>query len=239
MNIDRQIEFDKVKEMWADLAITDWAKEQIKGVSICLSENGLRKQLRDTTDARNLMEKLGTPPLQNISEIKDILLIAQKGDCLTPYQLERVEKVLVAVKRLKDYLERGKMYQNSLAYYEENLDSLTELREEICNKIRNGMVDDYASKELGQIRNQMIKCEDQMKLKAEQIMRSFKECMADSYCTVRNGRVCVPVKKEYKLKIAGSDKYNYSTGSTMIIEPSGIARYYDELQLLKIREEKE
>lgn len=239
MNIDRQIEFDKVKEMWADLAITDWAKEQIKEVSICLSENGLRKQIRDTTDARNLMEKLGTPPLQNISEIKDILLIAEKGDCLTPYQLERVEKVLVAVKRLKDYLGRGKMYQNSLAYYEENLDSITELREEICSKIRNGMVDDYASKELGQIRNQIIKCEDQMKLKAEQIMRSFKECMADSYCTVRNGRVCVPVKKEYKLKVSGSVIDKSSTGSTLFIEPSGVAKYYEELQLLKISEENE
>lgn len=239
MNIDRQIEFDKVKEMWADLAITDWAKEQIKEVSICLSENGLRKQLRDTTDAKNLMEKLGTPPLQNISEIKDILLVAEKGDCLTPYQLERVEKVLVAIKRLKDYLERGKMYQNSLAYYEENLDSITELREEICSKIRNGMVDDYASKELGQIRNQIIKCEDQMKLKAEQIMRSFKECMADSYCTVRNGRVCVPVKKEYKLKVSGSVIDKSSTGSTLFIEPSGVAKYYEELQLLKISEENE
>lgn len=239
MNIDRQIEFDKVKEMWADLAITDWAKEQIKEVSICLSENGLRKQLRDTTDARNLMEKIGTPPLQNISEIKDILLIAEKGDCLTPYQLERVEKVLVAIKRLKDYLERGKMYQNSLAYYEENLDSITELREEICSKIRNGMVDDYASKELGQIRNQIIKCEDQMKLKAEQIMRSFKECMADSYCTVRNGRVCVPVKKEYKLKVSGSVIDKSSTGSTLFIEPSGVIKYYEELQLLKISEENE
>ena len=239
MNIDRQIEFDKVKEMWTDLAITDWAKEQIKEVSICLSENGLRKQLRDTTDARNLMEKIGTPPLQNISEIKDILLIAEKGDCLTPYQLERVEKVLVAIKRLKDYLERGKMYQNSLAYYEENLDSVTELREEICSKIRNGMVDDYASKELGQIRNQIIKCEDQMKLKAEQIMRSFKECMADSYCTVRNGRVCVPVKKEYKLKVSGSVIDKSSTGSTLFIEPSGVAKYYEELQLLKISEENE
>lgn len=239
MNIDRQIEFDKVKEMWADLAITDWAKEQIKEVSICLSENGLRKQLRDTTDARNLMEKIGTPPLQNISEIKDILLIAEKGDCLSPYQLERVEKVLVAIKRLKDYLERGKMYQNSLAYYEENLDSIAELREEICSKIRNGMVDDYASKELGQIRNQIIKCEDQMKLKAEQIMRSFKECMADSYCTVRNGRVCVPVKKEYKLKVSGSVIDKSSTGSTLFIEPSGVAKYYEELQLLKISEENE
>ena len=239
MNIDKQIEFDKVKEKWADLAITDWAKEKIIETTVCISENELRKQLRDTTDARSLMEKTGMPPLQNISEIKDILLIAEKGDCLTPYQLERVEKVLVAVRRLKDYLEKGKQYQNSLAYYEENLDALAELHEEICNKIRNGAVDDYASKELGQIRNQIIKCEEQMKQKAEQIMRSHKECMADNYYTLRNGRVCIPVKKEYKLKIAGSVIDKSSTGSTLFMEPSGVAKYYEELQLLKIEEENE
>ena len=160
----------------------------------------MKKQLKDTTDDRNLNEKLGEPPLQNISEIKDVLLIAEKGDCLTPYQLERVEKGRAAIRRLKDYLDRGKMYNNSLAYYEENLDSISELREEICGKIRNSGVDDHASKELAQIRNEIAKCEEQMKQKAEQILRSNKECMADNYCTFRNGRICLPVKKEHKHK---------------------------------------
>ena len=167
MNIDKQMEFDKVKEMWSELALTDWAKDQIKQVSMCFSENELKSLLRDTTEAREMIEKIGTPPLQNISELKEILMIAEKGDCLTPYQLERIEKVLVAIRRLKDYLQRGKIYDNSLAYYDENLDEIPELKEEICSKIRNGNVDDFASKELGQIRNQIVKCEDQMKEKAE------------------------------------------------------------------------
>lgn len=239
MNIERQIEFDKIKDIWACLAITDWAKERIGQASLYLSENELEKQLRDTTDARNLIEKIGNPPLQNISEIRDILQIVEKGDCLTPYQLERVEKVLVAIKRLKDYLGRGKVYNNSLAYYDENLDSVSELREEICNKIRNGDVDDYASKELGQIRNEIIKCEEQMKQKAEQIMRSNKDYMTDNYCTYRNGRICLPVKAEYKFKITGSVIDKSSTGSTLFVEPASVTKYYEELQLLKISEENE
>ncbi len=239
MNIERQIEFDKVKDIWAGLAITDWAKEKIKEAGLFFSENELRKHLRDTTDARFLIEKLGTPPLQNITEIKEVLLVAEKGDCLTPYQLERVEKVLVAIKRLKDYLARGKMYQNALAYYDENLDPLPELGQEICDKIRNGAVDDYASKELEQIRKQITKCEEQMKQKAEQILRSNKECMADNFCTFRNGRICLPVKKDYKLKISGSVIDKSATGSTFFIEPSSVAKYYEELQLLKISEENE
>ncbi len=239
MNVEKQIEFDKVKEIWMELAITEWAKEKIKGVSFCLSEGELRKQLRDTTDGRNLMEKLGTPPLQNVVEIREILMISEKGDCLTPHQLEQLEKILAAIRRLKDYLKRGKMYDNPLSFYEENLDALEDLREEICRQIRNGAVDDYASKELLQIRGQMIKCEEQMKQKAEQIMRSHKECMADSYYTLRNGRICVPVKKECKLKVSGSVIDKSATGNTLFMEPSSVAKLQEELQILKISEENE
>ncbi len=239
MNIERQIEFDKVKERWSELAVTDYAKENIQKAALYFSETELKKQLRDTTDARFLIEKMGAPPLQNMTEIREVLLVAQKGACLTPYQLERVEKALVAIRRLKDYLARGKMYQNSLAYYEENLDAISELGQEIANKIRNGAVDDYASKELEQIRKQIIKCEEQMKQKAEQILRSKKECMTDNFCTFRNGRICLPVKRDDKLKISGSVIDRSATGSTLFIEPSGVAKYYEELQLLKISEENE
>ena len=239
MNIDKQIEFDKVKEIWANLAITDYAKEKISENVLYFSESELRKQLKDTTDAKAMIEKIGTPPLQNITEIKDILAIVEKGDCLTPYQLERVEKVLVVIKRLKDYLVRGKTYQNSLAYYDENLDEIPELCDEIRAKIRSGFVDDYATKELEQIRKKIVECEDQMKQKAEQILRSNKVCMADNFCTFRNGRICVPVKKEYKLKIAGSVIDKSSTGSTLFIEPANVARYYEKLQLQRIEEENE
>ena len=78
-----------------------------------------------------------------------------------------------------------------------------------------------------------------MKQKAEQIIRNNKDCMADTYYTLRNGRVCVPVKKECKLKVPGSVIDKSSTGSTFFIEPTGVAKLFEELQLLKIDEENE
>ena len=211
--MEKQIEFDKIKEMWARLCVTDGAKEKVENQTFYLSENELRKQMRDTTDGRSMIDKLGTPPLPELEALKGIVSIARKGDCLTPYQLERVEKMLVAVKRLQDYLERGKMYENPVAYYAENLDGLEDLRGEIYRQIRGGAVDDYASKELGEIRQQVSRCEDQMKQKAEQTMRSHKECMA-------------VIDKS-------------ATGNTLFMEPSGVSRYYEEMQLLKISEENE
>ena len=50
MNIERQIEFDKVKEIWAELAVTDWAKERIREATLFFSETELKKKLRGNTN---------------------------------------------------------------------------------------------------------------------------------------------------------------------------------------------
>ena len=239
MNLDKVLEFDKVKLRWKELAVTEHAHEQIDGASFLLAQLELKSALKDTTDARELIEKLGTPPLQNVTEIKEVMEAARKDECLTPYQLERVGMILSAVRRLKDYLERGKAFQNSLAYYEENLDAVDELREEIARQIRYERVDDYASKELSQIRMQIARKTEEMKQKADQIMRSNKDILADSFSTFRNGRLCIPVKKEYKHRLPGSVIDKSATGSTLFVEPVGVAHIYEEIDQLRISEENE
>lgn len=239
MIIEKNLEFDKIKEMWSALAVTQAAKEKIAQTAACLSEPELRKLIRDTTNSRNMIEACGTPPLDGLEDIGDILLMADKGCCLTPYQLERVGGVLVAVRRFKAYLNGGKQYENPLAYYEENFDALEELHDEIFQQIRSGQVDDHASKKLLQIRSELMHTEEKMKQKAEQVMRAQKDCMADNFCTFRNGRLCVPVKKACKLKVSGSVIDKSATGNTLFIEPAAVARLYEELELLKIDEENE
>ena len=239
MNTEQQIEFDKIKEIWAGLAVTGSAKEEITNAGVFIDELELNKKLRDTTNSRKMIENLGNPPLQDVTEIREILMEASKGGCLTPYQLERVEKVLVVVERLKDYLVRGKLFENPLSYYDENLDELPELREEICKKIRYESVDDHATNVLYDIRTRIARAEEAVKQKAEQVIRNNKDCMADTFYTLRNGRVCVPVKKEYRYRIPGSVIDKSASGNTVFVEPAALGKHYEELQLLRVEEENE
>ena len=239
MNTEQQIEFDKIKEIWAELAVTGAAKKEIAEASVYLDEMELSSRLRDTTNSKRMIEKLGNPPLQDVTEIREILTEAGKGSCLTPYQLERVEKVLVVVERLKDYLGRGKQYENHLAYYDENLDELKDLREEICRQIRYEAVDDRATNTLFEIRTKIARAEEAVKQKAEQVIRNNKDCMADTYYTMRNGRICVPVKKEYRYRIPGSVIDKSASGNTVFVEPAALGKHYEELQMLRVEEENE
>lgn len=165
--------------------------------------------------------------------------MAVKGDCLSISRLEDLEKALVAVMRLKHYLNRSKQWELSLAYYEENLDCLDDLKEAIHQQIRNGRIDDNASKDLKSFRMEIEQNEKSMREKADAVIRANKDRLSDHFSTLRNGHICIPVKKECKHKIKGSVIDQSATGSTLFIEPASVGKYYEALQLLRICEENE
>ncbi len=235
----RMLEFDKVIQKLEDFAVTKEAKRQIKLLEPKLSEAEVKSLLFKTTQAREVLEKCGDIPLVVLEQVAEFVAMAEKGSCLNPEQLEKVVSNLTAVKRLKDYLNRGKMHEIGLAYYEENLDDMEDIRIEINEKIRNGRVDDYASKLLKSLRESIERTEAKMREKADAAMRANKECMSDSFSTTRNGHICIPVKKEYKFRISGSVIDKSATGNTLFIEPVAVAKLYQELQELMIDEENE
>lgn len=236
---DKVLEFDKIKEKWIELALTEWAKEKIKDTVPSMSENELIARQRETSEARELLEKSGNPPLVSLSGIRECIQTAAKGDCLSISQLEDMEKSLVAVMRLKNYLSRCKQWEISLAYYDENLNCLDNLKETISMQIRNGRIDDNASKDLKSFRDEIERNERCMREKVDAVIRANKESLSDNFSTLRNGHICIPVKKEYKYKIKGNVIDKSSTGGTLFIEPSSVGKYYETLQLLRIHEDNE
>lgn len=235
----KMLEFDKIIDCLEREASTQSAKERIRKLAPSLSETEVKAAIRETSEARIMMERCGNPPVTALEGMKELMEAAEKGTCLGAPQLEKASFMLTAVKRMKDYLIRGKGGDLSLPYYEENLDGLDKVREELNCKIRNGKVDDYASKELKSLREGIHRTKERMHEKADSILRANKECMSDSFSTLRNGHICIPVKKEYKFRISGSVIDKSSTGNTLFMEPAAVSRLYEELQELVIDEENE
>lgn len=92
---DKVLEFDKIKEKWIELALTEWAKEKIKDTVPSMSENELIARQRETSEARELLEKSGNPPLASLCGIRECIQTAAKGDCLSISQLEDMENPLL------------------------------------------------------------------------------------------------------------------------------------------------
>lgn len=236
---EQLLEFDKVKELWAQYVLTEAAKEKIRGTQPVLSEAELLVMQRETSQGKRMIELLGNPPLASIQGLSEIVDIAEKGDCLSVGQLLTVQLFLTMVARLKKYLCQGKQYEISLAWYEENLELLEDIRQSIYTQIVNEQVADNASKLLKSLRIDIAQAESRMREKADAVMRTHKDCMSDSFSTMRNGHICVPVKKECKFRISGTVIDKSSTGNTLFMEPLACGEYYAMLQSLQIDEENE
>lgn len=231
--------FNKVKIELAELCNTQKAKEQAALLQPIMREIQLRKSIEETKQARILLEKLGTPPLPLMDKVESLVTKADAGELMTPEELSYIGTFLTAVKRMKDYLLRGCEMQVGIAFYVENLKTLEEIQREIGRCIRNGQIDDYASANLKELRKKKIQLEEKIKAKAESIMKNQKSAMAENFVVMRNGKICLPVKKECKGMVPGSVLDKSSTGATLFIEPTSVQLLSEELEIIKMDEDHE
>ena len=222
-----------------EYAVTPKGRELAGELAPFLSEAKLKKNMRDTTQARQMLDVLGAPPFPAMEHVEEYVTKAVKGELLLPEHMEQIGFFLVAVRRMKLYLEKGKDQQIGLAFYCDNLMEAGGLQEEIERSIRSGRIDDYASNALRDIRREIQALEGKIKEKAESTLRAGKAYVADSFVVNRNGRICIPVKKEYKAKIPGTLVDKSSTGATLFIEPQAVSKLRDEYELCRIEEDTE
>lgn len=231
--------FEYIKNLLAEYANTDEAKQRAAELAPTLHESELKKSQRDTTQARMMLDEVGAPPIPRMERVKEFVDRAVLGELLLAEEMEAIGVFLVAVKRMKSYLEKGKEKQIGLAFYSDNLVFPENLYAEIERSIRDGRVDDYATGTLRDIRRSLELLKDKINDKAEKTLQSNKAYLADSFLVRRNNRICIPVKKEYRNKITGSVIDKSATGATFFIEPEVVARLQEEYELLLMDEDTE
>lgn len=233
------LEFDKIRKMLQEYAMTDAAKELCIQLTPSLSQAEVSHRQRETTEARILLDKAGQPPLMSLFGIRESIRAAVQGQCLSAGELEQLEQMLAGIWRLKTYLGKTKYLETGLAYYDENLEELSELRAQIGDAIRNGRVDDKASRYLESLRREIQNVDDQIRKKAESVLRTHKAWTAEAYVTIKNGRFCIPVKKEHRSRLSGTVVTQSATGSTLFIEPEAVGELTEKLASLQFEEENE
>lgn len=239
MNKYVTLEFDKILGKLAENALSEAVKARCLALAPSLNEAEVKRWMGETTQAKRIIEQIGTPPLSSMAELQKVLKLIDIEAMLTPDQIEHVSSFLVSCRRMKTYLKRAEVTDSIIAWYGGSIDELTDLENEIERCIRNGMVDDKASFRLGDIRRQIVLTTDQIKAKLDTLLRKNKAWFSESFVSVRNGSYTLPVKREHKNKVAGTVIEMSNTGGTCFIEPSSVGRLQSELYSLQIEEDSE
>ena len=162
----KTVAFDIIREQLADLAkFSRGQRDGPWGFVPCMEEGELRRSMRDTTQARQMLELAGTPPMPAMEHMAEFVARSVRGELLTPEEMEEIGMFLAAVRRVRSYLDKGMSYGIPLSCYGENLRLMTELKEEIEGAIRHGRVDDRASNTLRDIRRDLQLLEEKSRIR--------------------------------------------------------------------------
>ena len=237
----RTLEFDRVREMLADCALTEGARAQAMKLEPSDDADNILRRQRHTTDARSLMDIKGMPPFGDAYDVGDICERAEKGAVLNPRELLNVASLLRSARMLLDYIRNNKTKETSLDDIFERLMPARTIEDRISKTIiSEDMIADEASPALADIRRKMRAANNRIKETLQKyIGGSHSKYLQENIVTMRNGRYVVPVKAEHKNEIKGLLHDSSSSGATLFIEPIAVVDANNELRELESREQHE
>lgn len=233
------LQFLDVKKAVAGFAISEIGKKEILDIEPSKNIKQIEVWLEEVTEAKKILQISSSVPLHGLLGIDQILKSLHKNIVLRPNQLISLLDLLNCVEKLKRFMKDKEYAAPRITSYVYSFHDLKKVSDEITRSIRNGKVDDYASKELLKIRKQIAILEDRIKSRVDQIMKSTKysKFIQDNLVSIRNGRYVIPIKREYRKNIKGTVFDTSASGSTVYIEPAEIGMIQDDIELLKIQEE--
>jgi len=235
------LEFDKIKNMLAELAGTDGAKEACMNLFPDSDPVRVAQAQKRTTDAKRLLVFNGMPPFGGAKDISSHCERAQKGALLSPREILDVGYVLRTTRSLLEYGRTDRTFETVLDEVFERLHPDKKLEDRIFNTIiSEEQIADDASPELADIRRKIRQTSSRIRdILQRYTTGAYSQYLQENIVTMRNGRYVVPVRAECKNEVKGLVHDTSSSGATYFIEPIAIVDANNDLRALEANEKHE
>ncbi|MBE6599826.1 MAG: endonuclease MutS2 [Ruminococcaceae bacterium] len=235
----KTLEFDKIRELLAECALTEGARGLCRALLPTDREEEIILRQSHTQDAAKLIGIKGTPSFGEIIDISDACERAVKGATLTPRELLDVADNLRVCRRLLEYIRTNRLFDTSLDEIFERLIPNKSLEDKITRAIiSEEMIADEASVALADIRRKIrvinIKIRDMLQRYTQN--NEYSKYLQENIVTMRNGRYVIPVKVECRNEIRGLVHDTSSSGATLFVEPVAVVEANNELRELESKE---
>ena len=238
----RVLEFPKIRDMMAALAVTDMGRECCRELTPSSDPDEVRRRQAETEEAATVLAYNGSNPMAWFTDVREALKRARVGATLSPKALLAVADALKAARVVRAALVTDRKDTPLLTELGSRLSASRALEEDIFNAILSeDEISDHASPELYEIRRQMRVLNDRVRDKLNGIIRSstMQKYLMDSIITMRNDRYVVPVKAECRQNVPGIVHDQSGSGSTLFIEPMAVVEAGNELKQWTVKERNE
>ena len=239
----KTLEFDKVLDILSNYAKTDYAKKLILETELSNSYEEIIKLKNYTKEAFDSIIKLSDLPIDNLADVIDSLKRSKLQGVLNERELLNIvnlinnsDNVIKYFKQLNDI----KVDVNTLKTIIDNLELFKTLKTNITLAINEeGIVVDNASKELFVVRRSLKSLENRLRAKLNELLQTKASMLTEPLIVQRDGRMCLPVKIEYKNSFKGVVHDLSSSNTTAYIEPEATLETANQIDSYMAEEKKQ
>jgi len=188
-------------------------------------EAGVRARLRETSEARQLLDRDERPPLGGCADLRSLLAHAVRGGVLEPLQLLEVRATLEVLHTTRRFFECCAELAPTLAAAGLGLAELDPLEQAILRCLDpGGEVRDAASPTLARARREAQGLAGELQTRIERSLQRADVAphLSDHFYTVRGGRFVLPVKADARGQVRGIVHDASRSGTTLYVEPDAM-----------------
>ncbi|MCP4003350.1 MAG: hypothetical protein GY725_04065 [bacterium] len=237
-----RLEWPRLAECLAACAATHRGAEACRGELFEATAAGARERLKETDEARALLDSEEDLPFGGIEDIRTVLELIRRGGSPATADFARLRNTLEAAERIRTFLASRRERVPGLSAFADTLPDTRELVSRINSVITpEGEIAEGASPELKKLSRKIRELEREIDQRMAGFLRdpNVLTHLQDSYATLRENRPVLPVKAEARRRIRGIVHDVSSSGTTVFIEPEAVVEAGNRLRLAQTGRERE
>jgi DNA mismatch repair protein MutS2 len=238
------LEFDKILEQIAGVALCPISAEQIRALRPLAEASPIQRRLDEATEMRAVLDFDEHFPLNAFPDLRPALQhlgIANRS--LEIHQLIELAQFLANVRRVRHYLIARREKYPLLAEIAQPLTALQEVETAIENTINftDGSVKDSASPVLARVRKEIRRAMAEARERLQSIVKKLaaRDMLQEEVITFRDGRLVLMLKDEYRARVPGLVHDESASGRTLFVEPMESVEMNNRIRQLQSAEREE
>ncbi len=238
----RTLEFDQLLERFRGLTVSPPARERVDEVRPLPTAEAAEAAAR-YAEMYDLLQYQTPPPLEEIGDLRPLIKRARIiGSRITVEEAAELLKFLGLIRRLHRYFSEAENL-TALETVAVNLTPVRPLEERLhqCIDPDTLEVKDSASSELAALRKSIERAAASARRKMEERLRllASEGVLQENVIAVRNGRLVLMVKDEFRRRVKGLVHDRSASGSSCFIEPLEVVEDNNRIRELMDEEQRE
>jgi DNA mismatch repair protein MutS2 len=242
--IELKLGFVKIRELLRQHCMGDQGKRNVDKIRFSSNKELIVKLCQQTEQFMKMVVSGESIPSLHYPEIQPLLdKLKVEGIFLEPQEMADILKSLKLLLDWTGFLNKQKEDYPELSILTNNIEIDAKLIRKIESCIDDkGQIRENASPELRKIRSEIKRNEVQARKTLDKVLRASRKSEMipeDSTLTIRNGRLVMPVKAEFKRTVKGFVHDASASGNIIFIEPSDVLEINNEIKELSYAEKRE